>query len=107
MNRLFFITFCLFLPAMPLAAQETYTVIIKDHQFAPAELTVPAHKKIKITIENQDPTPEEFESHDLKREKIIPANGKAVINVGPLRPGKYSFVGEFHEDTAKGTIVVQ
>ncbi len=89
------------------AKNDEYTIIIKDHKFSPSELTIPADKKIKLIVDNQDSTPEEFESHDLKREKIIPGNKKAIINIGPLTPGEYKFFGEFNEKTAQGVIKVQ
>lgn len=79
---------------------------IKEHKFDPEILNLPAGQKIRITVHNQDETIEEFESVDLKREKIIPGNSKAVIILAPLKPGEYKFFGEFHEDTAKGKIIV-
>jgi hypothetical protein len=90
-----------------LAQQPQYRLIIKDHQFIPAELEIPAYQKVKIIIENQDATAEEFESYDLRREKIVSGHGKIVIYVGPLKAGKYKFFGEFHPDTAFGFIVVK
>ena len=89
------------------AADDSYELVIKDHKFTPEMLEVPAGKRVKLTVQNADPTPEEFESHELNREKVIPGNSKAIIYIGPLKPGSYSFVGEFHEDTAKGTIVAK
>lgn len=89
------------------SAAETYTLVIKDHRFEPAELEVPAGQKIKLVVKNEDPTPEEFESHSLKREKIIPGKSQATLSIGPLKPGTYDFFGEFHEDTAKGQIVAK
>lgn len=83
------------------------TLIIKDHRFTPTVLSVPAGKKVKLVIDNQDATPEEFESHDLNREKIIPGKSKAAVWIGPLQPGSYAFVGEFHETTAQGRIIVK
>ncbi len=95
------------LPTLAFANSEEYTIEIKNHRFEPADLTVPAGKKIKLIIKNTDSTPEEFESHELKREKVIPSKGKATIVVGPLAPGKYPFFGEFNEATAKGNIIAQ
>lgn len=88
-------------------AAEEFTLVIKDHHFHPATLEVPAGKKIKLIVKNEDPTPEEFESHDLQREKIIAGNGKGIVFVGPLEPGEYSFFGEFNMDTALGKLVVK
>lgn len=89
------------------AQAEEYVITIKDHKFTPAELTVPAGQKIKLVVKNDDPTPEEFESHDLSREKIISGNNKGIILVGPLKPGTYKYFGEFNEDTAQGKIIAQ
>jgi len=65
---------------------------------------VPAGKRIKLVIDNQDATPEEFESKTLRVEKIVPGNSKGTVTVGPLKPGSYSFFGEFHEATAQGKL---
>jgi hypothetical protein len=80
---------------------------IKDHKFTPTELKVPANKRVMISVVNDDPTPEEFESNELKVEKVIPGKSKATVRIGPLKPGRYPFVGEFHEATAKGTIIAE
>lgn len=95
--------------AGPAAAVETApaSIAIKDHVFVPAELHVPAGKRILLTVENQDATPEEFESHELKVEKVISGGAKAVVRFGPLEPGRYPFFGEFHEATAQGVVVAE
>jgi plastocyanin len=90
------------------SAQETEVrLVIRDHKFTPAELTVPARKKIKLVIENQDATAEEFESYELNREKVVPPKGKVTVFVGPLEPGRYPFFGDFHKETAKGVLIAQ
>jgi len=89
------------------AADPEFRIVIKDHKFIPAELAVPAGQKIRLTIENQDPTPEEFESYDFNREKVVAGNGRIVVFVGPLKPGKYEFFGDFNPSTARGWIVAQ
>jgi plastocyanin len=90
-----------------MAADGEYALAIQDHRFQPAELVIPAGKKIKLSVENRDATPEEFESHDLNREKIIAGKSTATIYVGPLTPGRYRFFGEYNEKTAQGVIVAQ
>ena len=89
------------------ADDDTFAIAIQDHRFNPSELVVPAGKKIKLVIENRDATPEEFESHDLNREKVIAGKSSATIWIGPLKPGRYSFVGEYNEATARGVIVAK
>jgi plastocyanin len=85
----------------------TFALTIKDHRFEPSELQVPAGKRFKLVVKNLDPTAEEFESHELKLEKIIPGRSEANLSVRPLKPGTYEFVGEFHQKTAKGRIVAK
>ena len=58
-------------------------------------------------ISNMDNTSEEFESYELNREKVIMANAKAVIFIGPLSAGEYPFFGEFFPQTAQGKVVVK
>lgn len=81
-------------------------LIIKDHKFIPEVLALPAGKKIVLIVENQDSTIEEFESIELKREKVIFGNSKAKIILAPLKPGEYHFFGEFHEETAQGKLII-
>ena len=83
------------------------TLVIRDHRFVPAEMTVPAGRKIKLTVVNSDASPEEFESYELNREKVVAGKGRIVVFVGPLRPGSYPYFGEFHMDTAKGTLIAE
>lgn len=86
---------------------DDYTITIKDHRFIPVELKVPANKRVAITVTNDDPTPEEFESKPMKVEKVIPGKSKGVVRIGPLKPGRYPFVGEFHGSTAKGVVIAE
>ena len=83
------------------------TLTLKNHKFTPAEIKVPANKRVKLTVVNDDPTPEEFESHDLRVEKVIPGKSKGIVRIGPLKPGRYPFIGEYHESTAKGVVIAE
>jgi hypothetical protein len=95
--------------ALPATAEEPpeFEIVIKNHKFEPATLTIPANKKVKLVVKNQDPTPEEFESYELNREKVIAGNGQAIVFIGPLDPGTYPFFGEFNQATAQGKIIAK
>ena len=80
---------------------------LEDNKFSPEIVEIKSGVKYKLLIQNHDNNAEEFESIDLKREKLIPANSKVVIKIGPLLPGVYSFFGDFHKDKAFGKIVVK
>ena len=88
-------------------ADTALKVVIKDHVFQPAEIHIKADDEVTLTVDNQDATPEEFESHDLRIEKVVPGNSTGVVRFGPLKPGTYEFVGEYNEKTAKGKLIVK
>ena len=92
---------------LSIAATPVFEIEIRNHLFQPDVLTIPAGTKVKLVIYNRDPTPEEFESYELNREKVIPGGRKAIVFIGPLAPGTYPFFGEFNPQTALGTIVVE
>ena len=81
-------------------------LFLRDHRFEPAELHVPANTAFGITVKNEDPTAEEFESGAMGVEKVIPGGRSLQIRVRPLAPGRYEFEGEYHNATAKGVIIV-
>ena len=89
------------------AGVPVYEIEIREHLFYPAELRVPAGQKIKLQVINQDATPEEFESFELNREKVIMGSSRAVIFIGPLKPGEYPFFGEFNPKTAQGKVIAK
>lgn len=93
--------------AVSMATDQEYVLTIKDHKFSPPELVVPAEKRIEIRVENHDATREEFESYELNREQEIEGNDQIVVFIGPLKPGKYKYFGEFHQDTAQGIITAE
>ncbi len=84
-----------------------HELTLKNHLYDVKELKVAANKPFTLKVKNQDATAEEFESHSLKIEKVITANGEGLIHVKALKPGRYPFVGEYHEETAKGVIIAE
>lgn len=93
--------------AVRAAEPASVALTISDHQFQPAELQVPAGQKVELKVTNADPTPEEFESTDLRREKVVPAGATVSVFVGPLRAGTYGFFGDYHPKTARGRLVAR
>ena len=97
----------LFLATTVNAATPVFEIEIRNHLFEPDAITIPANIKVKLIVYNRDDTPEEFESYELNREKVIVGGRKAVIFIGPLAPGEYPFFGEFNPQTALGKIIVK
>lgn len=90
-----------------LAQNATASLTVRNHRFEPETLQVPAGQKIELTVKNADTTPEEFESGDLRREKVVAGGQQIVVYIGPLRPGSYEFFGDFNPQTARGHIVAK
>jgi hydroxypyruvate isomerase len=89
------------------AEQVTLQVAIKNHRFAPAELSAPANQPVMIEISNEDPTPAEFESKTLRVEKVVAGNSKISVQIRPLVPGRYRFFDDYHEDMTEGLLTVR
>ena len=101
-------TVCLVLAALNAAAADLeIPVTIEKNQFQPSEIKVKAGAPFVLVVTNKDATPEEFESKELRIEKVIPGGKTMKIRVRALKPGAYPFVGEYHEATAKGRIVAE
>ncbi len=101
-------TLCVVLGAAGVARAEepaVFALTLKDHHFSPAQITVPTGQRFRIQLENQDASNSEFESYDMKFEKIVVAGGKVTVWAGPLHPGTYKFFDDYHPDEAVGTAV--
>jgi heme/copper-type cytochrome/quinol oxidase subunit 2 len=85
------------------ADMPVYKLTIKNHIFEPAHFEVPAGTRFKIELTSHDDTADEFESHDMKFEKIIVPGATITVFAGPLHPGTYTFVDDYRPDT-KGTV---
>ena len=95
--------------AHPAVAEDmiTYEVTLTEQTFTPAEIKVPAGKPFIIKMKNANAAPAEFEAKDMQIEKVVAGNSEVVARVKALAPGKYLFVDEYHEDVAKGFVIVE
>jgi hypothetical protein len=112
MRLVFFLGLFLALGFAPWAearSDEPFVVelVARDGRFVPEELRVPAGKRIKIVIRNQGSAPIEFESLELRKEKVLAPGAQSFVVIAPLKPGAYGFFDEFHPDTGRGRLVVQ
>ena len=84
-----------------------YKLVARDGAFEPKTIEVAAGKKFKIEINNEGKGPMEFESKDLKQEKVLAAGAKSSVVINGLKPGTYVFFDEYHPDAPKGQIVAK
>lgn len=95
--------------ALPAYGDDEVTVelVARDGRFYPAELVVPRGRKIRIEIRNEGKDPVEFESKDLRKEKVLAPGSKSVVVIVPQQAGRYRFFDEFHEATGQGVLMVK
>jgi plastocyanin len=89
-----------------LADDPSVSIVLKNNQFVPSEVQIPAGVKVKLVVRNDNATPSEFESTEFHREKIVSPGQEITVFVGPLDPGSYEFFDDFHPET-RGHLVVK
>ena len=94
--------------ATPGLAQDvpSFSISLKNNQFVPSEIQIPAGAKVKLVVRNDNPTASEFESTQFHREKVVGPGQEITVFVGPLDPGSYEFFDDFHPET-RGHLVVK
>ena len=92
--------------APALADDPSFSILMKNNQFIPSEVQIPAGVKVKLVVRNENSTASEFESTQFHREKIVPPGKEITVFVGPLDPGSYEFFDDFHPET-RGHLVVK
>ena len=100
------VAFLLSVTASAFAADPAVTIAIRDHQFVPAEVPVPAGVKVELIIRNEQAAAAEFESSSLHREKVVAPGSQISVFIGPLQPGRYEFFDDFHPAT-RGNVIAQ
>jgi plastocyanin len=84
-----------------------FKLVARDGKFEPAVLEVPAGTRVRIEVSNQNKKAIEFESKDLKQEKVIAPGSVATLTINPLKPGEYKFMDEFQQSTGQGKVVAR
>ncbi|MGJ7061811.1 cupredoxin domain-containing protein [Morganella morganii] len=95
--------------SLPAAAAEKFTVELKmnNGELTPPVLKVPAKTPIRIKISNTGTEPVEFESTQLRKEKVLAPGASSVVVIAPLKPGKYTFFDDFHLSHPAGEIIAE
>ncbi|HTY79792.1 MAG TPA: cupredoxin domain-containing protein [Candidatus Bathyarchaeia archaeon] len=89
------------------AADPEHKLVIEKNRFDAEVINVKAGAPFVLVITNKDKGPEEFDMQNPRIEKVIPAGKTVRVRIPALKPGKYPFVGEYHADTAKATLVAE
>ncbi|WP_250512758.1 cupredoxin domain-containing protein [Caballeronia sp. INDeC2] len=84
----------------------TFKLEMNDGKLNPARIEVPAGQRIKIEVHNVGKGAAEFESVQLRKEKVLAPGADSFVVIAPLDPGEYKFFDDFHQ-TAQGVIVAK
>ena len=84
----------------------TFKLDMNDGKLLPARIEVPAGKRIRIEVRNIGKGAAEFESVQLRKEKVLAPGAESVVVIAPLEKGEYKFFDDFHQE-AQGLIVAK
>ena len=84
----------------------TYLIEMKDGELVPAELIVPEKTKFRLLIRNIGTKPAEFESNQLRQEKVLFMGAETSVVIIPLDNGSYDYFDDF-APVMKGKIIVK
>jgi hypothetical protein len=93
--------------AKTLAEEEpVFTIEFKDGNIVPERLEVPAKRRFQLQLRNNGDTPAEFESNELRKEKVLAPMTTSILVFRTLDPGEYPFFDDFHPD-AKAVLIAK
>lgn len=82
-----------------------FRIDFKDGVVTPRRLEVPAHRRFSLDLHNIGETPAEFESRELRKEKVLAPGSNSVLVIRTLEPGEYDFFDDFHPDAPSAILV--
>lgn len=98
------------LPQSALAAGDsdpTFRIEIKNGVITPLAVEVPANTRIRLELSNTGTSAVEFESVQLKKEKLIASGNSTVMVIRSLDPGSYDFFDDFHIDMPHAKLIAR
>ncbi|WP_075258709.1 cupredoxin domain-containing protein [Herbaspirillum camelliae] len=91
----------------PASELPTFKLEMQDGKLIPPRIEVPAGQRIKIEVHNIGKSAAEFESVELRKEKVLAPGAQSFVVIAPLRPGEYKFFDDFHLNMPQGVIVAK
>jgi hypothetical protein len=94
--------------AIPRAEEEPiFTITFKDGAVSPRRLEVPANRRFQLNLVNNGDTPAEFESNELRKEKVLAPKTTSILVFRTLDPGEYPFFDDFHPDAPQAVLIAK
>jgi hypothetical protein len=89
------------------ADDPSFRIEFADGTVTPQRLVVPAGRRIVLELRNVGRSPAEFESKDLRKEKVLAPGASSTLVIRTLEPGEYDFFDDFHPDAPPAVLVAQ
>lgn len=89
------------------AEDPTFRIEFKDGEVSPREIVVPANTRFRLELHNVGETPAEFESLELKKEKVLAPKTSSILVIRTLAPGRYDFFDDFHPGQPPAVLVAK
>lgn len=87
--------------------EPTFRIEFKDGLISPMRLDVPAKTRIRLELVNLGDMPAEFESLELRKERVVAPHSETVMVIRTLDPGEYPFFDDFHPGAAPAVLVAK
>src|SRR6202047_3777776 len=87
--------------------EPVFTIEFKDGNIAVERLEVPANRRFQLQLRNNGDTPAEFESNELRKEKVLAPRTTSTLVFRTLDPGEYPFFDDFHPDAPKAVLIAK
>ncbi len=87
--------------------EATFHIEFNDGRVTPRRLEVPANRRLVLELVNKGKSPAEFESHELRKEKVLAPDSNSVLVIHELDPGEYDFFDDFHPGAPPAVLVAK
>lgn len=87
--------------------EPTFRIEFRDGVVVPQRLEVPANRRIRLELHNLGQTPAEFESRELRKEKVLAPGANSTLVIRNLDPGEYDFFDDFHPSAPPAVLVAK
>jgi hypothetical protein len=84
-----------------------FRIEFNDGKVTPQRLEVPAKRRFKLELHNVGTSPAEFESKELRKEKVLAPGASATLVIRTLDPGEYDFFDDFHPDAPPAVLIAK
>lgn len=93
------------------SAQESqepvFRIEFNNGKVVPQRLEVPANTRFILELHNAGTEPAEFESKELRKEKVLAPGASSTLVIRTLDPGEYDFFDDFHLDEKPAVLVAK